>query len=188
MRLPEGGRAAVAAAALALAAAACGGDPVPDSADREGLLDDVRYVAVTSREHTEADVAYPHVPPVGGDHLGIWQNCGFYSVEVLDEAAVHSLEHGVAWITYRPDLGTGRILELREALEGRQRTLVSPHGGQMATVVATAWGRRLEMDGVDRERLVAFLEAFTDAESAPEPGAACEGGLGVPPAAPMAVP
>lgn len=168
---------------LALVAASCGGDSAPVDTT---LLEDVEHLTITSKEHTTADVDYPSVPPAGGDHLGIWQNCGVYTVSVLDEAAVHSLEHGAVWVTYRPDLGVERIVELTEMLAGTSRILVSPHPDQAAPVVATAWGVRLEMDGPDGTTLDAFIAAYRDAETAPEPGVACSRGIGEPPADPFA--
>ena len=86
--------------AIVLVAISCSGDP----ADVALSLDGVEYLAVASREHTDQDLDYPTRPPAGGDHLGIWHNCGVYTVPLLDEAAVHSLEHGAVWVTYRPDL------------------------------------------------------------------------------------
>ena len=85
----------------------CGGDE--ESGGAEAVPDGVESLTITSREHTDVDVDYPTVPPAGGDHLGIWHNGGLYTVELYDEAAVHSLEHGAVWITYRPDIGVSGI-------------------------------------------------------------------------------
>ncbi len=173
----------VALVLLALVVGACGGGSSPtDSA----LLEGVEHLTITSREHTAADVDYPTVPPAGGDHLGIWQNCGIYTVPVLDEAAVHSLEHGAVWVTYRPDVGVDHIVELTELLDGTSRVLVSPHPEQSTPVVVTAWGVRLELDGPDGDRINAFVDAYRDAKTAPEPGVACDRGIGEPPADPHA--
>ena len=43
-------------------------------------IEGVEYLTITSRGHTEEDLDYPTVPPAGGDHLGIWHNCGEYVV------------------------------------------------------------------------------------------------------------
>ena len=203
MRLPEYARRPLPCALLllSLVAPACGGGGATnhstdtgrvggatDAASMTGLFEGVEYLTITSKEHVEDWQEYPTAPPAGGPHLGFWQNCGAYSVAVVDGAAVHSLEHGVVWVTYRPDLGVEAALELRAVLDDRPKTLLSPHAGQTAPVVATAWGRRLELDGVDVPRLTAFLDAFIDAETAPEPGVTCQGALGVPPAAPTARP
>ena len=56
----------------------CGGDE--ESGGAEAVPDGVESLTITSREHTDVDVDYPTVPPAGGDHLGIWHNCGLYTV------------------------------------------------------------------------------------------------------------
>ena len=144
-------------------------------------IDGVEYLTITSRSHTEEDLDYPTTPPAGGDHLGIWHNCGKYLVELLDEAAVHTLEHGVIWITYLPDIAPREIEKLDELLKGNQRFLMSPYTDQPAPIVLTSWGRRLEIENADDPRILAFIEAFTDSPSSPEPGATCNGGIGIPP-------
>ena len=50
-------------------------------------------------------VEYDREPPTNGDHAPIWQNCGLYEKPVQNRYAVHSLDHGVVWITYRPAAG-----------------------------------------------------------------------------------
>jgi len=166
--------------AVVVVAMSCSGDPAG-----VGLsLDGVEYLAVASREHTDQDLDYPTRPPAGGDHLGIWHNCGVYTVPLLDEAAVHSLEHGAVWVTYRPDLGAEAILGLIGELVDREKLLVSPHPDQIPPVVATAWARQLALDGPDDPRLKAFIGRFTDGDAAPEAGVTCQGGIGRPPADP----
>ncbi len=54
--------------------------------------------------HSPDPIVYPQIPPVGGIHNPTWQTCTFYDRPVSSEAAVHSLEHGAIWVTYRPDL------------------------------------------------------------------------------------
>ena len=54
--------------------------------------------------HVAGPVAYSVTPPVGGDHSPVWLNCGVYDRPVPNERAVHDLEHGAVWVTYRPSL------------------------------------------------------------------------------------
>ena len=147
----------------------------------EEMLEEVEYLVITSREHTDENVDYPTVPPAGGDHLGIWHTCGIYKVELLDEAAVHSLEHGAVWITYKPEIEKEEIVKLTTMLSGKTKILLSPHSEQMSQIVATAWGRRLEVETASDPRLNKFIDFFTDGESAPEAGITCDRGIGRPP-------
>lgn len=185
--LDSAGRNVAACLVAVLFLISCGADNEldADAADSApGSLDDVEYLVVASREHTDHDLEYPTTPPAGGDHLGVWHNCGIYTVPLLDEAAVHSLEHGAVWVTYRPDLGANTVLRLTDLLSGREKLLVSPHPHQIPGLVATAWARQLVLDGPDDPRLEAFISRFADGDAAPEARVTCQGGIGQPPADP----
>jgi putative peptide zinc metalloprotease protein len=132
------------------------------------------------RSHVWTPVVFAQAPPVGGNHAPIWQNCGFYDTAVPNETAVHSLEHGAVWITYRPDLPVGQIDALRRLARGQSYVLVSPFDDLPAPVVASAWRRQLRLDSADDPRLDQFVRAFRLGRQAPEPGAPCTGGIGEP--------
>lgn len=136
---------------------------------------------VTARSHVTGTVAYPQTPPVGGDHAGVWQNCGFYSQPVVTEQAVHSMEHGAVWITFRPGLEPDQVSRLRQA-GALTFVLVSPWADSSlpAPVVASAWGRQVRLDSAADTRLEAFVAAFRLGPQNPEPGAPCTGGVGQP--------
>ncbi|MDT0167175.1 DUF3105 domain-containing protein [Actinotalea sp. AC32] len=119
-------------------------------------------------------------PPVGGDHDPTPQNCGSYDQPVREENAVHSLEHGNVWLTYRTDLDEVAVTRLKEIAQGEPYVLVSPYGALVAPVVATAWGVQLELDSIDDERLDASLTRYVHGEQTPEPGAPCSDGVGTP--------
>ena len=155
------------------------GESEPIEISTEKMLEEVEYLVITSREHTDENVDYPTIPPVGGDHLGIWHTCGIYKVELLDEAAVHSLEHGAVWVTYKPEIEKEEIIKLTTMLSNRSKILLSPHSGQISPIVATAWGRRLEIESANDYRLNKFVDLFVDGEAAPEAGITCDRGIGL---------
>lgn len=128
--------------------------------------------------HTTDTVAYTPTPPVGGDHHPTWQNCGFYDEPVVEEHAVHSLEHGAVWLTYDPSLPDADVDRLADLTDRHPYLLVSPYDGLAAPVVASAWGVQLELDGASDERLEPFLVRYLQGPQTPEPGAACSGGVG----------
>jgi hypothetical protein len=132
-----------------------------------------------SRNHTEAPVDYPQNPLVGGDHNPVWQNCGFYSKPITNENAVHSLEHGAVWITYRPDLPQGQIETIKNLAE-KSYVLASPYPGLPSPVVASAWGKQLKLHSANDPRLEQFVSAYSQGPQTPEPGAPCTGGVGAP--------
>ncbi len=118
---------------------------------------------VVEAAHAEGPLSYPQTPPVGGAHNPIWQACAVYDVPVPNEKAVHSLEHGAVWITYRPDLPTADVQFLASLARGRDHVLLSPFGdGLPAPVVVTAWGRQLRLDSAKDPRLAEFIRLYVN--------------------------
>lgn len=135
---------------------------------------------VPSREHVSGPVTYPQVPPVGGDHAPQWQNCGFYSSPIPNETAVHSLEHGAVWITYRPDAFPDQVNRIRQVTARQNFVLASPYPDLPAPVVVSAWGRQLKLESAEDPRLEEFIAAFKQGPTAPERNQPCGGGVGTP--------
>ena len=128
-------------AAFGLAAALVGGLTFLWGPHVAGLTanagDGVAYYDVGSRSHVDGSVVYEQNPPVGGDHAAVWQDCGFYDRPVPAERAVHSMEHGAVWITYRPDLPADDLAELRSLASGRGHMLVSELADNPTPIVAS---------------------------------------------------
>jgi Protein of unknown function (DUF3105) len=136
------------------------------------------YPATTNRS-VKVPIEYERQPPTNGDHAPIWLNCGFYEKPVQNRFAVHSMDHGVVWITYRPDLPPGQVDELRSYGE-ENYVIVSPYSGQDAPVIATSWRVQLGLDGAGDPRLRKFVDGFRVSEIAPLSGNRCVGGVGRP--------
>ena len=139
----------------------------------------IEVYPATSNQTTREPIEYGREPPTNGDHNPLWQNCGFYERPVKARHAVHSMDHGVVWITYRPDLPIGQVDELRSYGE-ESYVIVSPYPGQDAPVIATSWRVQLELDGPDDPRLRRFVDQFRISEIAPLSGNRCTGGVGNP--------
>ncbi len=142
-------------------------------------IEDVESIPGIGGVHQES-VNYLQIPPVSGPHATTWQNCGVYLEPVTDEAAVHSLEHGVIWITYRPDLPDAEVGRLREITWQSDSRLLSPYPDLPSLIVVTAWGYQLRLDSVEDERLAQFIRQYERASTAPEPRGYCSGGEGQP--------
>jgi hypothetical protein len=145
-----------------------------------GVPADVRTYAVSERTHVTGPVAYRQSPPVGGPHSPVWQNCGFYSTPIMSEHAVHSMEHGAVWITYRPNLAASEVAALRVLAIRESYVLVSPYPGLPAPVVASAWNRQLRLESAGDPQLDQFVRVFRLGSQAPERGGLCTHGLGTP--------
>ena len=136
------------------------------------------YPATTNRI-VEGPIDYERHPPTNGDHDPLWQNCGFYEEPIKDSHAVHSMDHGVVWITYRPDLPERQIKSLRPY--GKEDyVILSPYSGQNAPVTVTSWRVQLELNGADDPRLRRFVDQFRISELAPLSGNRCTLGVGDP--------
>ena len=138
------------------------------------------YDVGSANVHTEENVDYAQSPPAGGAHNPVWQNCGFYDEPVRDETAVHSLEHGAVWITYRPDLFQEQIERLGDLTQSSDYVLVSPYPDLDAPVVASAWGKQLALESAEDPALERFIQVYVQGPQTPEPGAPCSGGVGWP--------
>jgi len=157
-------------------AASGSASPTQDNVALTGL----RTYSGLARDHVTGPVAYPQTPPVGGAHSAIWQNCGIYSTPVPNENAVHSLEHGAFWITYRPGLPAAEIGTIRDDVSGKPYALVSPYPALPSPIVASVWGVQLKLNSASDPRLQAFVDKYKSGSLAPEPGGECTGGDGSP--------
>jgi hypothetical protein len=145
---------------------------------RVSSLDGVTSVAYDGGKHVASTVAYKETPPVGGEHNGYWQACAVYDKPIHNEHAVHSLEHGALWITYRPDLPQAQVDKLKEVAgsTGQQEyMLVSPFPNLPSPIVASSWGHQLKLDNPDDPKLTAFIKRYQNGKDTPEPGATCGG-------------
>lgn len=137
------------------------------------------------RTHVTGKVQYDHSPPVGGNHSPVWLNCGIYDLPVANENAVHSLEHGVVWITYLPSLSPAELDRLRALVKasyhGPDRyVILSPYPGQSAPIIASAWGHQLTLQTSTDPRLQSFINYFRQGPQDLERAGRCSGGTGNP--------
>jgi hypothetical protein len=152
-----------------------GGDPHTDIP----ALKATKTFDYVGGDHTTDPVRYAETPPAGGPHDPAWDDCGAYSAPVRNENAVHDLEHGTVWITYRPGLDQADIASLQSTLESLKsgRWMLSPYAGLPAPVVVTVWNAQLDLTGADDPRLPTFLGFYGDGHTGPEAAfATCKGG------------
>jgi hypothetical protein len=132
-----------------------------------------------SKGHVWGPVKYNHTPPVGGDHTAppVWQTCmgNIYKEQIPNEHAVHSLEHGAVWLTYKAGLPADQVKILESKIEGKPYTMMSPVEGLDKNVSLQAWGWQLKVDDVNDGRIADFIGALAKNATA-EPGATCQQG------------
>ena len=168
----------IAAGWLALCLIVLTGSPAPaqesSAEEQDERIPGVEIFEIESANHSLGPVDYEMLPPAGGEHHPVWQNCGFYDEPIIPEHAVHSQEHGAVWITYDPELDSDQLAALEQLATENQYLLVTPFLNLPATVVASAWGAQLRLDRVDDPRLPVFIRQY--AGNGPERGAPCSGG------------
>jgi uncharacterized protein DUF3105 len=144
-------------------------------------------------DHVSGPVKYAVTPPVGGPHNAIWMNAGVYTEPIPSERAVHNLEHGAVWITYRPSLPASQVDALvgfvaRQSLipeqednnpgqENRYMDL-SPWSSDdlPAPIVISSWGFQLRVSSPSDPRLQKFVDTFRNSSNyTPEYGSQVDG-------------
>ncbi|GAB2675862.1 DUF3105 domain-containing protein [Thalassiella azotivora] len=148
-----------------------------EQAAADAPIEGVQEFADLPRDHVTEQVQYDQSPPVGGNHEGVWTNCGVYAQPLSNEQSVHSLEHGAVWITYDPALPAAQVETLTALVQPNPFGLQSPFPGLSSPIVASAWGVQLAVDDADDPRLARFIEKYAQGEQTPEPGAPCTGGV-----------
>jgi hypothetical protein len=122
-------------------------------------------------------------------------NAGVYTKPVPSERAVHDMEHGAVWITYRPNLAAGDVATLT-ALVGKQTLIdeaadsVGVQGQQNryvdlspwadnslpSPIVISAWGHQLRVTSASDPRLQKFIDVFRHNRTyTPEYGSSVDG-------------
>lgn len=127
--------------------------------------------------HSWDPQTYDKTPPVGGTHNFVWQQCmgNVYDAPIPNEHAVHALEHGAVWLTYRSDLPADQVKTLANKIKGHDYTLMSPFDGLDHAVSLQAWGWQLKLDDVNDSRIDDFISALSK-NATVEPQATCSGG------------
>ena len=144
-----------------------------------------------AHDHVDGPVAYAVTPPVGGPHNPVWMNAGVYTKPIPSERAVHNLEHGAVWITYRPNLASSAVGQLVDLFKKQSMIAEPQDGGRSnrfmdvspwadntlpAPVVISSWWYQLEEQSPDDPRLQQFIDTFRhNPKYSPEYGAAVDG-------------
>jgi len=134
--------------------------------------------AMLTRNHVTGVVNYKVSPPVGGDHNPNYQRCAadVYNAPIANENAVHALEHGSVWITYRPGLPASQVAQLTaEVKKYSDFILMSPYPGLSSPISLQAWGFQLKVNNASDSRIDQFVKDLR-VNASMEPGIDCTSG------------
>jgi len=129
-------------------------------------------VSLPTATHVDVGTLGPNPPltPAGGPHYPTPLRQGIYEQPVTDGNAIHSLEHGMVWLTYLPDeLSADALRGLNDiASDFGRDVILSPRPENGAPIIVVSWGRRLTLHAVDDQLLRDFVT--TNRNRSPEPG------------------
>ncbi len=111
-------------------------------------------------------IAYPSYPPTSGRHSDSPATWGFHTEPVVDELAVHNLEHGGVVVSHN-NIPADDLVRIRALLTsyprdkyGEVKLLIRPYDKiAPGTIVLTAWNWLDELATYDEARLKAFMDA-----------------------------
>jgi hypothetical protein len=136
------------------------------------------YTYAAGQTHVLGMVSYPESPPVGGRHDPEWADCSgtVYAAPIRNENAVHSLEHGAAWITYDPRrVSSADLATLERLVRGVYGRMLSPYPGLAAPISLQSWNHQLFLRSAGDVRVTQFADFLTrNPDFTPEIGATCE--------------
>ena len=136
----------------------------------------VTFKPQADRNHVQGTIKYDSSPPVGGNHSQYWADCSgtVYAAAIASENAVHMLEHGAVWITYRPGLAESEVSKLATFVEGQDRMAMSPYPNLKTPISLQSWGYQLFLNSASDPRIQQFITALRyNPKTTPEVGATC---------------
>jgi cytochrome oxidase Cu insertion factor (SCO1/SenC/PrrC family) len=108
-------------------------------------------------------VAYNSNPPTSGRHLASARSWGIYDQTLADEGALHNLEHGGIWITYRPDLDPDAVFELQDITTRYPNAVVmSPRAENDSPIAIVSWGRIMPLQTLDTTAVDLYIRTYVN--------------------------
>ena len=102
-------------------------------------------------------------PPTSGPHIGQLAGWGEQQETVPEVYQVHNLEDGGVIMHYNcPEGCPDEVAALRDIMAdvGPDRLILHPYTNMESRFAVTAWTRLLTLDAVDRDQIVAFIDAY----------------------------
>lgn len=104
-------------------------------------------------------------PPTSGKHADPVQ-WGVYDTEIRDDQALHNLEHGGIYVSYRPDLPKDQIEKIKSLLFEPfsdqnfkpRKVIMGPRAGNKSPIVLSSWQRVQELENYDEEVIKEYYQ------------------------------
>lgn len=119
---------------------------------------------IVGRNHIAQGTAgsgYNSNPPTSGPHWPAPAKNGSYDAPLPDEQAIHNLEHGYVWISYKSDVGDDVKNKLKDiARDDDWKVILTPRDADESKIALAAWGRLLKMDEPDYDKIKDFIKTY----------------------------
>lgn len=100
-------------------------------------------------------------PPSSGDHWASPVKKGIYVNQISDQTLVHNLEHGYIWISYKQDISDDVLQNLKKIVEDNDwKIILAPRAENDTQIALAAWGRVLNLNGFDEEKIKEFIKIY----------------------------
>ena len=116
------------------------------------------------REHVEGQEYGGDEPPTSGNHASpvAW---GVYMTEIRDDQAIHNMEHGGIYVSYRPDLPKEQIEKLTSLLSAPfadpkfqpKKILLAPRQANTSPIELSSWRRSESLQSFDKEKIQDYI-------------------------------
>lgn len=135
-----------------------------ENASLDNLPIQGKKVSIQGRQHIaegEDHPSYNSNPPTSGWHYDNQADWGFYEESLPDERAVHNLEHGGIWISYKKnEVSTSTLLSLKNlAQKYNHAVIITPRSENDTTIALASWGRLMKLDDLDKYKVENFIKA-----------------------------
>jgi hypothetical protein len=112
-------------------------------------------------------ITYTNYPPTSGKHYPGVAELGFSYKQIAEGYLVHSMEHGVIVLYYRPDLPESVKESLRKLFTqlppdkaGPVKLIVTPYPKLKTPMALAAWTRLLPLSEFDFQQIWTFYRAW----------------------------
>ena len=125
------------------------------------ILEKEKRYPIQSRDHinvVDDHPAYTTNPPLSGAHASA-QRGGFYSEGIKDENAIHNLEHGYIWISYK-NISENDIEKVKELTNKNLGSIISSQRNEndFDGLALASWGNLMKLKVFDQVIIEDFLK------------------------------
>lgn len=126
------------------------------------------------REHIESKEYGGDQPPTSGPHAApiIW---GVYDSEVRDDQAIHNMEHGGIYVSYKPSLPKDQVEKLANLLSEPfsnpkfqpKKIVLAPRAANKSPIELSSWRRSEGLASYDQAKIEDYI--IKNLGKSPEP-------------------